>query len=56
MQRLQDTVDTLFADIDPKSRPLPLSGTVVLRDRRLVEIGRKIQKLKEARLQARSQQ
>jgi hypothetical protein len=56
MQRLQDTIDTLFADIDPKPRPIPPSDTAVLRDCRLVEVARKIQKLKEARLQAQSRQ
>jgi hypothetical protein len=56
MQKLQDTIDTLFADINPKPRPIAVSDTANLRDRRLVEVASKIQKLKEARLQTRSRQ
>ena len=56
MQKLQDAIDTLFADIDPKPRPIAPSDTAILRDRRLVEIASKIQKLKQARLQAQSPQ
>jgi hypothetical protein len=56
MQKLQDTIDTPFADINPKPRPIAPSDTAVLRDRRLAEVASKIQKLKEARLQARSRQ
>ena len=56
MQNLQDTIDALLADIKPSSRPVAPSDTAVLRDRRLVEVVSKIQKLKKARLQARSRQ
>jgi hypothetical protein len=56
MQKLQDTIDTLLADIDPKSRPIAPSDTAILRDRRLVEVASKIQKLKQARQQAQSRQ
>ena len=56
MQKLQDTIDTLFADINPKPRPIALTNTAILRDRRLAEIASRIQKLKAARLKTRSQQ
>ena len=56
MQKLQTAIDTLFADIDQKRRPLAPSETAELRDRRLVEVASKIEKLKRARLSAQSRQ
>jgi hypothetical protein len=56
MQKLQATTEAVFADINLKPRPGAPSNTAVLRDRRLAEVANKIQKLKEARLQARSRE
>jgi hypothetical protein len=56
MQKLQDTIDTLLADINTKPWPIAPSDTAILRDRRLLEVASKIQKLKQARLQAQSRQ
>jgi hypothetical protein len=56
MQNLPATTEALLADINLKPHPGAPSDTAVLRDRRLAEIANKIQKLKEAREQARSQQ
>jgi hypothetical protein len=56
MQSLQDTIDTLLADIEPKLRPVAPSDVAIQRDRRLLDIASKNQNLKEARLQARSRQ
>ena len=56
MQNLQDTIDALLADIKPSSRPVAPSDVAIQRDRRLLEIASKIQKLKEVRLQPRSRQ
>ena len=56
MQKLQDTIDTLFADIKENPRPVAPSDAAVLRDRRLLEMASRIEKLKQARLKARSRQ
>ena len=56
MQKLQDTIDTLIADINSKPRPIGLTDTAILRDRRLPEVASRIQKLKAARLKTRSRQ
>ena len=56
MQKLQEMIDTMFGDINQKPRPLSPSDTAILRDRSLVEVAGKIEKLKQARLWAQSQQ
>ena len=54
MQKLQDVVDTLFGDIDEKPEPLAPSDVAIERDRRFTEAASKLEKLRQARLQARS--
>ena len=54
MHKLQDMIDPVFAGINQKPRPLAPSETAELRDRRLREAAGKIERLKQARLQAQS--
>jgi hypothetical protein len=56
MQKLQATTEAPVADINLTPRLGAPSDTAVLRDRRLAEVANKIQKLKEARRQARPRQ
>ena len=52
MQKLQEMIDTVFGDINQKPEPHPPSDVAVERDRRFAEAGSKLEKLRQARLQA----
>lgn len=56
MHKLQGTIDHLFGDINEKPAPQPLSDVAIQRDQAFVDAASKIERLKQARLQAQSQQ
>ena len=56
MEKLQEMIDSLLGDIVQKPGPLTPSEVAIQRDRQFVETARKIEKLKQARLQAQSRQ
>ena len=56
MQKLQDMIDIVLGDNKHKPHPQAPSDVAIERDRRLVEVASKIQKLKQARLQAQARQ
>ena len=52
MDKLQDLVDRVFADVSHKPAAEPLSEAAQRRDQARAESARKIERLKQARLQA----
>ena len=54
MHKLQAIIDSVFGDIGQKPRALSPSDVAIQRDRNFVETASKIEKLKQARLQAQS--
>jgi hypothetical protein len=56
MHKLQDMIDTVFGDIDQKPGSHLPSEAAIERDRRFAEAASKLEKLKQARLQALSRQ
>jgi hypothetical protein len=56
MHKLQDMIDTVLGDRDEKPGSHLPSGAAIKRDRRFAEAASKLEKLKQARLQAQSRQ
>jgi hypothetical protein len=56
MHKLQDMIDTVFGDLNHKPGPHLPSEAGIERDRRFAEAVSKLEKLKQARLQAQSRQ
>ena len=54
MEKLQDMIDAVFGNIDHHPTTHSLNEAAVERERAFAERARKIQKLKEARLQAKA--
>jgi hypothetical protein len=52
MQKLQEMIETVLGDINQKPRPHAPSDVAVERDRRFAEAAGKLEKLRQARLQA----
>ena len=56
MNRLQHIIDTVFGDVSQKPGVHSASEAAMERDRRFAEAASKLEKLKQARLQAQSRQ
>jgi hypothetical protein len=56
MHKLQDMIDTVIGDIDQKPGHHLPSDVATERDRRFAEAASKLEKLRQARLQAQSRQ
>lgn len=56
MQKLRDTINNLYLNISQKPRSLVPSDAAAFRDRRLLELASKIEKLKQVRQQRHLQQ
>lgn len=56
MEKLHDMIDTVFGDINQKPAPQAPSDAAVQRDQAFAAAASKIEKLKQARLQAQSRQ
>lgn len=56
MEKLQDTIDRVFGDVDHRPTPQPLGDAALQRERAFAEGARKLEELRAARLaKARSQ-
>lgn len=56
MHKLQDVIDTVFSDVNPKPVIHEPDEVAIERDRKFAEAASKLEKLKQARLQAQSRQ
>lgn len=56
MHKLQDMIDTVFGDVNHKPGSHSPSDAAMERDRRFAEAASKLDKLRQARLQAQSRQ
>ena len=56
MQKPQEMIDIVLGDNTNRPRPHATSDVTIERDRRFMEVASKVQKLKQARLQAQARQ